>query len=263
MKNSIILNETEYVKNLIDSKSLNGKPFNTLRYVAKYLYSLGRKPQEIREEIESFLLECDPNVNIVAWDSKLDAIARNAGKYPINDVGSIGVTQKEIEACKTAGAMTYQRLAFSMLCVAKYYSIIIPGCDGWVNRHPRDIFSLANVSKPVDVQSMMERQLCDKGLIQLSNKVDSYNSKVLFIDKDGEPVINVTIFRNLGYLYESYIKKGRGFSTCKVCGATFRQNSNRHMYCTTCSKKVYNDKNNQRVKSHRLKHVENTSVLDM
>ena len=70
---SIVLNEREYAMAALQRCDLGAKPLETLGRIAKYYRSEGYKNTEIHRMLESFVLKCDPSINIVKWQ---DAIAK-------------------------------------------------------------------------------------------------------------------------------------------------------------------------------------------
>lgn len=260
MSNKIILNEREYIENLLDTNSLGENTYNTLKYAARYYYSIGCKPSEIKRNIESFILRCDEEANLAKLEKIVDKFVRSSGKYKLVELSHIPITQAEIDVCKNAGSKNFQKLAFTMLCIAKYYNEIIPNGNGWVNRSTKEIFSMANMSKTKEDQAFMERKLYENGLIDISNKIDSDNVRVTFIDNEGDPVLKIRKLESLGIQYESYVLKGKSFSECKLCGCIFQQNNNKHVFCKKCRAKRDALNGANRAKAYRDRHVENTEL---
>jgi hypothetical protein len=76
-------------------------------------------------------------------------------------------------------------------------------------------------------------------MINFSRKVDNTNVQVCFAE-DGDEVMRVTDFRNLGYQYLKY--HGEPFFICQNCGVTDRYNDpvrgRKKKYCKECAAKV-------------------------
>ena len=75
---------------------------------------------------------------------------------------------------------------------------------------------MANVQISTKRQSLMLSDLRDIGVIRSSKKVDNVNINVLCLDDDGDPVMQVTDFRNLGNQYLMY--HGHQYIECASCG---------------------------------------------
>lgn len=238
---AIILNERIYIERLIKEKELGSSPLKTIGLIARYYRSLGYKPKKIREEIEHFLLRCDPDINLVKWSNNIEkAITRSKNK-PLCEIDSIPITQSEIDICKQAGTSAYQRILFSMLCLAKFHCIASGHEEGWVNSSMRDIFSLASVKTAKKRQAFMVGRLADTGLIQLSRRIDSTNMRVTFIDHTGEQVLSIDELQDLGYQYEMFLYGSKEYIQCAVCGKIFKIRLHKgcsRKYCPACAEEV-------------------------
>lgn len=232
---SIILNERKWAEEALAEKSLGRKPSETLTRIAKYYYSEGYQKQDVRNLLELFLIECDRDISVVSWSDTIDWATSAAGKYPLVILDGIYVTKKEIEAIRSACAKQAGRLAFTLLCVSKYWDAVNPKNSHWVNEKDVDIMRMANIHTSIRRQSMLFSQLRDAGMIRFSNKVDNLNVQVLFQDDDGDPVCTVRDFRNLGYQYLKAI--GENYICCAECGLTIKAADGpgrRRMYCDDC-----------------------------
>lgn len=237
----IILNERTYIEEMINNKDLGKHPFGTVCSVARYYHSKGYKPNAIRQELEHFILRCDPDANLVKWSANIDKAVSRAGKRELIEIDDIPITKEEIEICKSAGEKGYQRLMFTMLCLAKYFNMVSGHDGGWVNCDLREIFVLADVSTTKKRQAFMISNLVEKGLVGLSHKIDNTNVQVLCIDYEGDPVLRVNEMKDIGLQYERYIYGERSYPRCQVCGKIFRTNPKIsrkiQKYCKTCAGK--------------------------
>ena len=236
---TIVLNEHEWAEDMITSRSLGKKPFETLCRVARYYLDNGVAKRDARRMLDAFLIQCDPTVSLPKWAGSLDKAMSFACKYPSVAIDYIGVTKPEIERIDAISGKQQRRLAFTLLCLAKYWNVINPKSDSWVNNKISDIMRLANINTSIKRQSLMYANLADAGLIQFSRKVDNTNVRVCFIE-DGETVIRITDFRNLGYQYLMY--HGEPFFICKNCGITTRIDDpikgRKRKYCRECASQI-------------------------
>lgn len=217
---AIILNEYEWAEKMILNKDLGRKPSETLSRVARYYYENRYSKREIRKLLDQFLIQCNPDASLFHWSDTLDRITKNAGKYQIIQIDSIPITEAELAVIKSIDAAPVQRLAFTLLCVSKYWDFVSPKNNHWVNSPDREIFSMANISASSKSQDLMYGKLLNAGLIKLSKKIDSLNMQVLFGDEVGDPVLHIRDFQNLGYQYMKYL--GGPFFECKHCGKTVK-----------------------------------------
>ena len=236
---SIILNEMEWTRDMMEKRELGSNPVETLGRVAKYFSSLGQKKNQIRSNVESYLLQCDPYASVVLWGDTIDSVVKYGMKHPFVMIDRITVTKPEMQTIESINGVQAQRLAFTLLCVAKYRMIVNPNADGWVNTQETEIIKMANINTSFKRQNLMYGQLIDSGLLQPSKRITNLNVRVLFIE-DGDTALDVTDFRNLGNQYMKYI--GKPFFVCQNCGLTVKvpdgATPGKMKYCPDCAMKV-------------------------
>ena len=254
----IVLNELDWAEDAIQSHSLGNKPYETLCRVAKYYAHDGYKKQKIRNALETFLLQCDPNVSIPKWSDVLDYAVKRALKQPAIKIDCIPITKAELDKIDELEGKQIRRLAFTLLCLAKYYDDINPNGDHWVNCEDTEIMKMANISTSIRRQSGMYHQLWKMGMIQFSKKIDNTNVRVLYMDtsrKNDDVAIEVRDFRNLGYQYMMH--HGEPFFVCESCGITTKIKNpgvgRRQKYCPTCAAAIHIRQSVNSVMRHRNK----------
>lgn len=224
----IVLNEHEWAKDMIDSRTLGKKPSETLYRVARYYLDNGSDKKEVRKILDKFLIQCDPTASLTKWSDSLDFALNRAVKNEAIMIDGIIITEPEWNKIRAISGRQAQRLAFTLLCLAKYWNSVNPMCNGWVNNKDGEIMSMANINTSIKRQSLMYHALHESGLIQFSKKIDNTNVRVCFIE-NGDPYMLITDFRNLGY---QYLKKvGEPFYVCECCGITTKiQSRNKDCY---------------------------------
>ena len=244
----IVLNEYEWAKDVIASRSLGKKPSETLYRVARYYLDNGLDKKEVRKTLDKFLIQCDPSASLTKWSDSLDFALNRALKNKTIMIDSIVITEPEWQKIRSVNGRQAQRLAFTLLCLAKYWNTVNAMCNGWVNNKDSEIMSMANINTSIKRQSLMYHTLRESGLIQFSKKIDNTNVRVCFIE-DGEPTLYITDFRNLGYQYLRNI--GEPYYVCECCGITTKvqsRNKDCHTkqgpgrppkYCKDCATKVH------------------------
>lgn len=235
----IVLNEHEWAETMIKNRSLGNKPYETLCRVAKYYLDINHSKTETRSMLEKFLLQCDSTASIPKWSKTLDYAISRAIKYDAIQVDSISITKPEMDKIEALEGKQIKRLAFALLCLAKYWDIINPNGDHWVNSKDSDIMRIANINTSIKRQSFMYYLLNESNMIQYSKKVDNTNVKVCFIE-DGEVVLKIEDFRNLGYQYLKY--KGEPYFECENCGIISKTRSGvgrKQKYCKDCATEIH------------------------
>ena len=233
----IILKENEYAEELIHSKDLGDNPFDNMRIVARYYLDNGYQANDVRDKLDLFLLQCNPTASLPKWSELLDRALKKAIKTPAVDIDEIRISKSEMEKIDSIKSKQARRLAFTLLCLSKYWMIVLPKSDYWVRDDGNDIMKLANISTSLKRQGLLYRTLKDAGLVQFSRKVDNTNVRVLFADNDEDTALVITDFRNLGYQYLKL--KGEPYFECQNCGITVKytnpKNNRGQRYCPACA----------------------------
>lgn len=249
---TVVLRENDWAKQMIESHSLGKKPSETLRRVARYYIDKGYATKDVRTQLNSFLLRCDSGTSIPKWQDMLDYAVSSASKYRSINIDSISISDAEMKRIDALDGKQIRRLAFTLLCLAKYWEVVIPGGGYWVNNKDNEIMALANINTSIKRQSAMYWSLREAGMIQFSRRVDNTNVKVCFVE-DGEPVLHITDFRNLGYQY--LMCHGEPYFECTSCGITTKirdpENKRRQKYCTECAAKMRIKQNVEAVMRYR------------
>lgn len=237
---TIVLNEHEWAKEAIDSRSIGEKPFETLYRVAKYYFDEGYKKSDVRKLLDAFLMRCDPCASLPKWSDTLDRAVTKAQKYDTIMVDKISISKTELEKVNEIEGKQVRRLAFTLLCLAKYFDAINPNANHWVGMQDKEIMKLANINTSVMRQGMMYHTLNELGLIQFSKKVDNTSVRVCFID-DGETAVEIKDMRNIGYQY-LMLTGSKDYMTCQCCGNTVKYSGKvygrRKKYCTSCASEI-------------------------
>ena len=106
----IILNEREWAEDAIESRSLGKRPAETLWRLARYYYQVeNRKKNDVRKELERFLLRCDPDIVLIKWSGTVDKVVKSCHKMPLIQIDGIPVTSKEMDVVKSADGKQAQR----------------------------------------------------------------------------------------------------------------------------------------------------------
>ena len=162
------------------------------------------------------------------------------------------MTAKEMASIEKLEGKQLRRLAFTLLCAAKYWDAVSERNDHWVNTSDREIMQMANIGTSIKRQSAMFAKLKEEGMIRFSRKIDNLNVQVLFIE-DGETALHIQNFRNLGYQYLKYY--GGLYFECENCGLTVKiqepARGRRQKYCPSCAIEVKTRQNVNAVMRYR------------
>ena len=244
---TIVLNEHEWAEDMIASSSLGKKPYETLSRVARYYLDQSYPKRTVRKMLDTFLLQCDPTASLPKWADTIDGALERASKYKAIEIDCVRITKREIERIRALEKKQLQRLAFTLLCLAKYWMEVNPKCNWWVTNKDSDIMKLANINTSIRRQSFMYNQLREAGMIEFSKKVDNTNVRVCFAE-DGETAIEVSDFRNLGNQYILFTGSS-DYIKCERCGIVVRKTrvvpkelpghrGARQKYCKDCAANI-------------------------
>jgi hypothetical protein len=235
---SIILNEKEWAENVIANRTLGAKPVETLSRVARFYHQeQGYKKTDVRSMVERFLLQCSPGSSLSRWSDRLDIVSKTSDKYKLIKIDSVDITQEELRLIKSLDSRQPCRLAFTLLCVAKFMDMSRANNNGWINTSDKEIMKMANINTSIRRQSRMFHDLRECELVRFSKRVDNLNIQVVFMKPESKTAIHITDFRNLGFQYNLYY--GESYIQCDQCGVTVRKNSNSHKYCQECATEIY------------------------
>ncbi|SHO53685.1 hypothetical protein [Anaerocolumna xylanovorans] len=231
----ILLNEKIYAERLLEQDTLDRKATFDLRILAKYLYyERNLTPNKIYLELIKIMEEKYTNFSLAKWQPLLLDLSKNATKYNLIEIEYIPITKNELLTIDNVASKPMQRLAFTLLCLAKYRNIINPNNNDWENYEFKEIFKRANIQATKKEQGFMIHDLRNTGLIKMNKLVDNLSVNVCYIDKEAsEEVLKIMDFHNLGYEYLVYC--GEKFIRCNKCGTLVKQNKqNNRLYCNEC-----------------------------
>lgn len=249
---NIILNENEWAEDMIANHTLGDKPTQTLRRVASYYSDNKYGKRDVRKMLEHFLISCDPTASLVKWSDTLDRIVKTCDKRKPISISSIDITEPEMEIINGLKGTQLRRLAFTVLCVSKYWDAVSKDNNHWVNTPDNEIVSMANIHTSIKRQSLLFGQLIELGMLKQSKRVDNLNVQVLF-GKPGKVVMQITDFRNLGFQYLKY--NGGPYIECQNCGLVVKAKADgvgpKQKYCPDCAVKVKTVQSVNSVMRHR------------
>ena len=231
----IVLNEKEYAEECLKNKTIDGKPFYTLSILAKYYYyCLGYRKKKITELLIDFMEKAYPrySCNKAMWDENIEKIAKNVGKYTLYEIDGVWITKAELKTIENIKNKVLERLAFTLLCLAKLANIKNPNNTGWVNNDAKEIFTLARISCSVSNRYERLGELHQLSLLEFPKRIDNLSCRVTYINDDSEKVLFISDFRELGYEYLKY--KGENIIRCRECGSLFRPKHGNEHYCSNC-----------------------------
>lgn len=235
---TIVLNEARQAEQIIREGEIGNKPASTLFLLGKYYRLKENLDQEQTFcKLHEFMQMHYKNYNPALWEEILDDISKKAGRYPLREINFIGIAQSELDKISEIPNLKYQKLLFSMLCYAKLYNLISEKNNGWVNASVQEIFRTSRVTVKYKKDKFLYMNDLEKaGFLSFSSKNDNLNIQINFVDMDGESVLRIDDFRELGYEYMNFIGNGK-YRKCPECQRLIRKTGNKSLYCTECRQK--------------------------
>ena len=238
LMNNIILNKTEYAKKSIETNDLGDSPFVTLKCVARYYMDCGYNKRATRSMLDGFVIKCG-EAPVASVSRMIDNAISLAMKYKAVNVQEIVITDNELKRIDEIKSKQVRRLAFTLLCLSKYWNIVKESDDYWVNSKNKDIMAMANINTSLKRQEALYYELNKLGMVRFSKQVDNTNVQVLYAE-EGNPALIIDDFRNLGYQYMMY--QGEPYFKCENCGIVTKlldpNNRRRQKYCKDCAIKI-------------------------
>ena len=228
------MNERNRAEDILSSVPETTNPIHNVYLLSRYYYAQGMKQKEVSEKVEDYLRQF-PFLVLPKWQRTVDKIVSKAKGKGIIEIEYVGITEKELAEIAKLRKESLKKLAFTLLCIAKYFNTIRPENNSWVNTPDKDVFRMSDI-RTLDCkrQQQLIRELYLLGLIGYSKVVDNVNLQVLFVDAETEPVLHIYQFDDLGYQYLEYVGDP-SIVHCKCCGKLIKKTSCRKDYCDECA----------------------------
>lgn len=228
------MNERRRAEDVLSSVQETTNPIHNVYLLSRYYYAQGMRQKEVLEKIEDYLRQF-PFLVLPKWQQTVDKIVAKAKGKGLIEIKYVGITEKELAEIAKLRKESLKKLAFTLLCIAKYFNTIRPENNSWVNTPDKDVFRMSDI-RTLDCkrQQQLIRELYLLGLIGYSKVVDNVNLQVLFVDAETEPVLHIYQFDDLGYQYLEYVGDP-SIVHCKCCGKLIKKTSCRKDYCDECA----------------------------
>lgn len=230
----IILNEKKEAERIIENGDVGSKPYKTLSLLARYYYHEKKyNLNKIIQSLDNFMKTNYFNYNSDNWINKITQYAKNAKRYGLTCIDSIPITKIEMITINSIGNKKLEKLAFTLLVLAKYGNIRNSNNNNWMTVDYNDVFKMARTVGTTESKALCYRELELLNLISFAKKPDNLNIQVNFINDDSDVILHINDMRELGYQYLMY--QGENYIKCAECGILIKPKSSRQKYCKHCS----------------------------
>lgn len=251
------MDEKQEALSILERKDLGYRPSESICILAKYyLYAENQTKEQVEESIISFIRDKTKiNYKPSDWQKCIDKNIKRATKYPLIKIDKVLITKTEIEIIRSLKRKPVQKIAFTLLCLAKYHNQISDKNNNWTNCSLYQIFKLANVSsKTRNNRLEMIHELYRLELIKFSKKNTNTNICVNYIHDESDTAIEITKICDLGKEYALHC--GEKYIRCSQCGRLISKGKNGKVrYCKECAESVNREKTRERMNMLRHQDV--------
>ena len=249
----LVMNEYQLAEDI-----LNGLPHGcslgeSMVLLAKYYKKNGGNKRSVSAKLKKYALEHNATATETAISASVEYAVKQAWKYDIVMIEKIDVSVQEMSRIGALKSVQARKLAFTLLCIAKYWDEVSSVAEHWINSPDSYIVSSACITSSTKRQDELFKELYDAGMIDYAKRVDNLHVRVLFMES-GETAVSIRDLRNLGYQYLALSGDSQWF-LCENCGVTVRKAKSDfgrpQKYCKACAEEVNRIKTIARMKTLR------------
>jgi hypothetical protein len=258
----LILNEERYAENLYEGKNDEIKSvLGKIGYITRYnLHTLGYNDEDNYKHTVGWMNKNHDNFDESYYSNLVSDAVKRAHKVPFYNVGSIKITQSELNSISSLDNLRAEKVLFVLLCMAKQQRVISGFTNGLVRYSLTDLCKLARISVPADDREYILYNIVKKGLLSCPKKNDTKCLIVNCINDDDEVVLELDEVdcQELAYVYLNWKNDGKGYTRCQRCNILIKQSKTRpRKYCEECAEEVEKEHSRERVRRYREKCNEN------
>lgn len=236
----IILDEIGYAQDVLGEQIIPKRAVDAIYILAKYYSYMGAPAANSIKKIRSYLERNYREYNVELEGEQIRRSVRWALKHPATTVDGVNITKGEIDKIRDIPSKLKQRLMFTMLCLAKYYTAVNPNVRYWVKTPYPEILAMSNSSMKMRDFLLFLHALREMGYVGFAKAGDNLSLHILIaedgVDADTDKTLWVQDFENLGYEWMRFL--GGDIAACSECGKLMRRRGNRHKYCKECAKEI-------------------------
>ena len=202
--------------------------------------------EELKARMIDFCWKHNSQFNVAKSEGLIINVLNSLNKpnsFSFNN--EIKITNNEIQALKRIENIKEQKIAFVMICLAKWRNANFIYLNQGSSIKISDLFKLAEINASKKEQYKILHKLNEQGDIDVQLKPILKCMIPCIVNED--IVIEFSINNNLILEWEKYF-----MPHCEKCGKPLTKTSNRQKYCADCAKKI----KNEQIKSYRLHNLE-------
>lgn len=240
-----IFNERQSIEAIINASEVDViNPTNTIRKLARYnFYVLKYGQTKNYNAIVEYMSRNYKDFSEFAYQKDILGCIRDVEKTPWKNIDVINVTKSEMDIILTLDDIRKQKIAFVLLCTAKYRDAYNENNGHKTDISVTDLYKMARVVLPQKERTVFLHFLIQEQLVEKHTFAGVKNKKVLFVSEnfDDEVVLSLreVDFLELAYIYMDYISDHAGYSYCEKCRRMIKNSKTKpKKYCESCAKEV-------------------------
>lgn len=254
----MIIDEKTDAEILLENKAqiFTSDFFSNIYLLSKYWNTVGMYKKQILDNVyelfEHINKKDKKKFNKVKLADSIESIVNNVVKRDrtLLMVDKIVFTDNEVKTILEL-KKGLQKLAFVILYQAKLTKAKYGKDIVWLNDNVNAYSNQALVKQSKFNKYKMMGELCDLGLLKLSDSVREYLYRVDYI-QDGDIAFEINDLKDdseLIFYYFKYITKEKKIKECQHCGRLMRA-TGKQKYCKPCAKAINIAKTNKKFATH-------------
>lgn len=185
-------------------------------------------------------------------------IIKSVKKSSLKLAEHIYITQSELDFISNLNDIKLEKIAFVVLCLAKYHNEVSEEADNCIYFKLNEIKNMSRINMgKVDFEYFYNK-LYEVGALQENNSPTSTIQIVNFVSTSPEDPVVIELqevdYLELAYVYLSWKNNGCGYARCEKCNRLMRQGKTKpRKYCEECAKEIERTKTRERVRRFREK----------
>ena len=253
-----VFNEQRAVEAIINACEVDvANPTNTIRKLARYnFYVLKYGQVRNYNAIVEYMSKNYQDFSEFAYQKDILGCIRDVEKTPWKDIDTIGITRGEIDTILALDDIRKQKIAFVLLCTAKYRDSYNDNNGHKTDISVTDLYKMARVVLPQKERTVFLHFLVRDNLVEKHTFAGVKNKKVLFVSENANDAVVLTLreidFLELAYVYMDYIGGHIGYGSCELCGRMIKHSKTKpKKYCERCAKDVLTEQKRQWAERNR------------
>lgn len=238
------MNEVEFVKEIINNKSVDLKEYDLS--MSKIIYLLSVYHNASTSKVNKDMSDLFPDFQELKWNKFINSSCMfcKTKKPTLKEYNSIHLYESEYDMIKDCKTLKHQKLLFSCIIFARYLNkLSTSGLYRIDSKYAtKQIFDFANISGTKFDKNVMINDLWEDKKLEQNYK---NNDNTLFVklgEKSEKVVFEITEFSNLGNKLVSFMKSD--YKQCESCGKLIKIKSKTkpEKYCEKCSDAIRQEK---------------------